>query len=119
MPASIVALETHGAASFYQSHVLNTKQDYTLPPGVTATQPEAGGPRLAQLEAITSRAKTLGARAVSFGALKLALAHPGGVIPVSVRDEDAMQAAIEFAGVSDLSTTRMLRSCIESSTSLR
>ncbi|EJD39962.1 tryptophan synthase beta subunit-like PLP-dependent enzyme [Auricularia subglabra TFB-10046 SS5] len=93
----VVALETHGAACFYHSFLLNTAPDYKLPEGATASHPEADDPQLATLDAITSRASSLGARSPSLGVLKLALAHTGGVTPVSVEDEHAMRAAIEFA----------------------
>ncbi|KZW00933.1 tryptophan synthase beta subunit-like PLP-dependent enzyme [Exidia glandulosa HHB12029] len=93
----VIALETHGTACLYHSLVLNTRPDYSLPSGIKASTPEEGGPRLATLDAITSRAQSLGARAPSYGVLKKALAHPGGVTPVAVTDEHAMRAALEFA----------------------
>lgn len=93
----VVALETHGAACFYHSLLLNTLPNYKLPDGATASRPETDGPQLATLDAITSQASSLGARSPSLGVLKLALAHAGGIIPVSVSDEHAMRAAIEFA----------------------
>ncbi|KAH7101635.1 tryptophan synthase beta subunit-like PLP-dependent enzyme [Auriculariales sp. MPI-PUGE-AT-0066] len=93
----IVSLETHGAASFFHAFLINSKEEHQIPTGATITQPETDGPKLVTLEAIKSRAQSLGARCVAPGVLKMALAHPGGVTPVSVRDEDAMLAALEFA----------------------
>ncbi|KAH7101665.1 tryptophan synthase beta subunit-like PLP-dependent enzyme [Auriculariales sp. MPI-PUGE-AT-0066] len=93
----IVSLETHGAASFFHAFLFNSKKEHQLPPGATTTQPEIDGPKLVTLEAINTKAQSLGARWVAPGVLKMALEHPGGVTAVSVRDEDAMLAALEFA----------------------
>jgi L-serine/L-threonine ammonia-lyase len=96
--ARVIAVETHGAQTLYNSYQVNKDPNHVLPSDAVVTQPERDGPRNVTLAAIKTRARTLGARFVAYDVLKQALSHPGGVIPVSIRDEDAMQAALAFAG---------------------
>ncbi|KAI9204806.1 threonine dehydratase [Polychytrium aggregatum] len=79
LPQTLVAaVETDGAASW------RAAQDQGLVEPVAISE-------------ISTIAKTLGARAVSAGVLKLARAHPAGVVSVLVSDRAAVQSCLIFA----------------------
>ncbi|EJD47276.1 tryptophan synthase beta subunit-like PLP-dependent enzyme [Auricularia subglabra TFB-10046 SS5] len=91
----VIAVETHGASCLYHSLLLNKNPSHKLPEGISEIN--ADGTRLARLPAVTSRATSLGALSPSAAVVRKALAHPGGVIPVSMTDERCMKSVLLLA----------------------
>jgi L-serine/L-threonine ammonia-lyase len=105
----IVAVETHGSDTFYQSLALN-RGDY----GVVGNTPLMSDKLLKRIEARwdednqvhysnlingpVSRATSLGASTPAPAVVKKALTRQGGVKSVTVSDEMTMQAVLSLAG---------------------
>lgn len=97
----VVAVETHGANSFYESVGLNDGKWNTaahLPSDIEAIYNPKAGVKLARLSSLPSRATSLGSTSPSGGVVRLALNRAGNIRCVNVPDEMAMQAVCKFAG---------------------
>lgn len=113
----VVGIETSGSACFYHSMQSNRQSAEIaaslLPEGATTslveasdlylrpisdTQVKAEPISIVHLAAITSRATSLGASTPSIGAVAIALKRKGSVHCVTISDERAMSASLQFAG---------------------
>lgn len=98
----VVALETTGSNSFYQSLALNPGAFPSVSQpaaGVRAEQCTDHGVTVAHLSNLTSRATSLGASSPAAGPIRMALDRKGGMKSVYVDDEFAMKAGLLFAGM--------------------
>ncbi|KAI9566515.1 tryptophan synthase beta subunit-like PLP-dependent enzyme, partial [Boletus coccyginus] len=103
----VVALETHGSNCFYHASSLNTQgfssKKPTLPTNIPPDAPyivqinEEYQVAVPYMQALTSRAASLGATSPAPGVVRMALNHTGGVKCVCIPDELAMFAARGFA----------------------
>jgi len=103
----VVALETHGSNCFYHAGSLNTQgfssKKLTLPSDIPPDAPytvqtcEEHQVAVPHMNALTSRATSLGITSPAPGAVRMALNHAGGVTCVSIPDELAMFAARGFS----------------------
>ncbi|GBE82460.1 Catabolic L-serine/threonine dehydratase [Sparassis crispa] len=98
----VVALETLGSNSFYQSLALNpgafTATESHLPPeGVRAEHDSVHNVNVAHLSTLKSRATSLGASSASAAVVKMALDRKGGLKSVCLPDEFLMKTARSFA----------------------
>lgn len=79
---------------------LNRHPSHDLPADASAVKDDEYGLTLAFFHRFSSRASgSLGASSPSPGVVKMALERKGGVKCVTIPDELAMQAAMDFAGV--------------------
>ena len=81
IPVTVVAVETHGAASFYASH--------------------KSGEHIA-IPNINTIAKSMGAKKISKLTFELSRQHPGDVKAILVSDAQAANATWRFAGYQHL-----------------
>ncbi|KIM27858.1 hypothetical protein M408DRAFT_31486, partial [Serendipita vermifera MAFF 305830] len=98
----VVGIETSGSACFYHSMQSNRQSAEIaaslLPEGATTSLVKAEPISIVHLAAITSRATSLGASTPSIGAVAIALKRKGSVHCVTISDERAMSASLQFAG---------------------
>ncbi|KAF4576879.1 hypothetical protein EYR40_001128 [Pleurotus pulmonarius] len=94
----IVTLETIGTDCFYHTMRLNRDPSHDLPADARAVKDDEYGLALAFFHRLSSRASgSLGASSPAPGVVKMALERKGGVRCVTIPDELAMQAAMDFA----------------------
>jgi L-serine/L-threonine ammonia-lyase len=86
MVVAVVAVETHGAASFHAS--FTAKEHISIPK-------------------IDTIAKSLGAKKISKITFDLAMKHPGHVSAILVSDAQAANASWKFASSNELYSSEM------------